>query len=203
MSTDYKPMQKIRAADLFDGRLETFGVREHIVQDTTDDRKCLTDGRNYLWVWIDKEGFVLALTRYFPNGSPSKILRAIAAIFDTDIFSEHEPQYWGFESQKEWDADLKEMAREQEDEFYGELIKFVSGQPADIGEGTIGWIKAQIAKELVKDDPRLSLPEERERLMKDVEAVWRRDHCNTAKLSENDIALIEMIAMHEDDMGQA
>jgi len=48
MSTDYAPFNKIRPRDLFDGRLEKFGVREQLTDDTTETSKCLTDGRNWL-----------------------------------------------------------------------------------------------------------------------------------------------------------
>jgi hypothetical protein len=103
MSTDYAPFNKIHARDLFDGRLEKFGVREQATAEATETSKCLTDGRNYLWAYVDDAGFVSCVTRYAGN-APSKILDAIAQTFDTDIFSEYEPQYWGFDTRVEWDA---------------------------------------------------------------------------------------------------
>jgi hypothetical protein len=203
MSTNYRTLEKIDAADVLDGRLETFGVRQQFTDDTTATVKCLTDGRNYLWMYVDEEGFVTLLTRYGRN-APSKILRVIATTFDTDIVSEYEPQYWGFESQEEWDASIREISRQHEDEFYAELIKFVSGQPADIPEeGTVGWTQAQIAKQLVKDDPRLTLSEERKRFMSTIETIYDRDHAIKITLTDRDLALAKMIATHEDDMGQA
>ena len=49
-------LKKVRACDLFDGRLEAFGVREKIVPDeTTEQERCLTDGRNHLWVYINDD----------------------------------------------------------------------------------------------------------------------------------------------------
>ena len=105
MSTDYRLLRKVPACDLFDGRLEEFGVREHVKPEaTTEKSRLLTDGRNYLWVYIDDDGFVDCLTRYAPNGAPGKILNALANVFDTDIVSEYEPQFWGFDTQEEWDA---------------------------------------------------------------------------------------------------
>ena len=80
MSTYYAPLNKIRAGDLFDGRLEKFGVREHITTDSTETSKCLTDGRNYLWVFVNDAGFVANINRYGGN-APSKILNAIAEVF--------------------------------------------------------------------------------------------------------------------------
>jgi hypothetical protein len=97
MSTDYATIKKVRAEELFDGRLVALGVREHIKPDkTSEQRRCLTDGHNYMWVNVDDEGFVSCVTSYFLGGAPDKFLNAIAEAFDTDIVSEHEPQFWGF-----------------------------------------------------------------------------------------------------------
>jgi hypothetical protein len=88
MSTDFRLLQRVRACDLFDGRIEEFGVREHVKPDaTTKKRRCLTDGCNYLWVYIDDDGFVSSLSRFAPNGDPSEILDAIAVALDTYIAS--------------------------------------------------------------------------------------------------------------------
>ena len=111
MSTDYCPLRKVPACDLFDGRLEEFGVREHVKPEaTTEKSRLLTDGRNYLWVSIDDDGFVGRLTRYAPNGAPGKILNALANVFDTDIVTEYEPQFWGFDTQEEWKRAWKNVA---------------------------------------------------------------------------------------------
>ncbi|MGB9271840.1 MAG: hypothetical protein WCB74_21865, partial [Pseudolabrys sp.] len=63
MSTDYRLIRiNVPACDLFDDRLEEFGVREHVMpEETTEKSRLLTDGRNYLWVYIDDEGFVHSL----------------------------------------------------------------------------------------------------------------------------------------------
>src|SRR5262249_46538054 len=95
MSTDFRPLDPIRMADLFDGRLESAGVHEKHSDGTTSNSRCLTDGRNFLWVYGDEEGIVSAFTRYSPNGAPQRILRAIDDEFDTDIVSEYEPQFGG------------------------------------------------------------------------------------------------------------
>jgi hypothetical protein len=119
MSTDFVTVKKIRASALFDGRLEALGVRESVQEapgelppidpdapisqkieralqlasTTSSKNRRLTDGENYLWVFINDEGFVTGLTRYSSN-DPSKILEAIETAFAVDILSEHdEPQY--------------------------------------------------------------------------------------------------------------
>jgi len=146
MSTDYALLKKIPACDLFDGRLEEFGVREHVKPDeTTEKSRCLTDGRNYMWVYMDDGGFAGSITRYASGGAPGKILGAIAEAFDTDIVSEYEPQFWGFDTQEEWDAAMSQMSREADERFYLEILKHLRGEPNDIRVGTIGMIKAEKA----------------------------------------------------------
>jgi hypothetical protein len=202
MSTDFVTEKKICASEVFDGRLEQFGVREHVCESTTHKEKYFTDGRNCLWVYIDENGYLDQLTRRGAN-APTKILRAIATAFDTEIFSEYEPQFWGFNTQEEWDAALEELNREQTERFYADLVKFASGEPNEIREGTIGEIQAKIAKRLAENDPDLLRPEHRKRLMKTVEAIYDRDHAVKVKLSDTDLAIAHMLATHEDDMGQA
>jgi hypothetical protein len=203
MSTHYAPFNKIRARDLFDGRLEKFSVREQLTADTTETRKCLTDGRNCLWVYINDDGFVGSFTRYAPNGAPGKILNAIAQTFDTDIFSEYEPQYWGFETQEEWDAWQEELAKEHDEKFHAEILKYLRGEPTDIQPGTVGMQLAQIASRLVENDPTLLLSENKDKLLNGARSVYDRDHAVTVTLSPEDIALVEMIATHEDDLPKA
>jgi hypothetical protein len=122
---------KVRLSDLLDGRLERFGVYDQMAEVTSDQQKCLTDGHNFLWVYADDEGFVRSLTRNAGNGTPREILRAISEAFDTEIFSEHEPQFWGFDTQKEWDAWQDAFSKEHEDKFYADILKFVAALEFD------------------------------------------------------------------------
>src|SRR5436309_15725248 len=121
MSTNYPLSKRVAIQELFDSRLESLGIVEYLVPDKTkEERRCLTDGRNFLWASGSEED--LRLTRYMPNGAPRRILRAIAEAFDTEIFSEYQPQYWGFDTQAEWDAVLDAMEEKGRDEFYEDLI---------------------------------------------------------------------------------
>ena len=170
MSTDYRPLKEIAACDLFDGRLEKFNVREDVGRGTTERKRCLTDGCNYLWVFIGDDGFVRDFTRWMPNGNPGKILNAIAEIFDTDIVSEYEPQYWGFETEEEWDAAVNKRAEEHEREFYIELLKYCRGEPNNIKPGTAGMAMAEIAKKLGEKNPSLLLPENKDKLRNEIDS---------------------------------
>jgi hypothetical protein len=202
MSIDYAPFNKIRARDLFDGRLDKFSVREQLTGDTTETNKCLTDGRNFVWVYINDTGFVGSVTSYGAN-APSKILNAIAQTFDTDIFSEYEPQYWGFDTKEEWDAWQHKLAKEYDEKFQTELLKYLRGEPNDIRPGSVGMRCAEIAKKLADDDPTLLLLENKGKLLDEARSIYNRDYAVTVTLSPKDIALAKMIATHEDDLPDA
>jgi hypothetical protein len=137
MSTDFRPLGPIRLADLFDGRLENIGVHEHPSEEATANRRCLTDGRNFLWVKGDENGFVSTFTRYGMN-APQRILRAIGDEFALEIVSEYEPKYWAYKTQEEWDVAWTEMAEKDEHDFYNEVAKFIRGKSHGIQPGTIG-----------------------------------------------------------------
>ena len=188
MSTNYHLSKRIRACRLFDGRLKQCGIREHVQPDlSTKKSRCLTDGRNYLWAYINDDGFVACLTRYAGN-APGKILDAIADAFDTDILSEHEPQFWGFDTEKEWNKFQEQIAKEQDDAFHSELLKYLRGEANDIKPGTVGMLHAKIAKKLVKKDPSLMLPKNKSKLRKQIDTIYERDHAVRVTLSPKEIA---------------
>jgi hypothetical protein len=162
MSTDYTLLNRISARDLFDGRLEQFGVREHFNSAlTTDRRRCLTDGNNYMWVHIDEDGIISDLTRCAGNRA-STILNAVAESFNTEIISEYDEPYL---------------------EFHHELLKWLKGEPSEISRDSRGvmrkrqavWLEtAESVKPLVEKEPSLLLPENKDRLRKEIESIWER-----------------------------
>jgi hypothetical protein len=99
MSTDYRPFSSIYINDLIDGRLENVRIHKR-----EDGALSLTDGWNFLWVYFNAEGLVKSFSRYAPNGDPRGILREISETLDLEIVSEHEPQFWGFETWEELNA---------------------------------------------------------------------------------------------------
>ena len=197
MSTDFRPLKHIAATDMFDGRLEAFGVREHFNVDTTDTSRMLTDGRNYLWVYV-RDDLVAAFTRYAPNGSPGKILSAIAEAFDVDIVSEYEPQFWGFDTEEEWQAAEAAIAKEYDEQFFAEILKYLKGEPHDIRPGSVGMQTAEHAKKLVEEDPTLLLPANKSKFRDAIET-----YNLIITLSPEDLSSAEMIATHEDDLPKA
>jgi hypothetical protein len=178
MSTDFRPLTEIPACQLFDGRLEEFDVYEHVKPDmTTSTRRCLTDGRNYLWVTIYDDGST-SFARYAPNGDPSEILNAVGEVFDTNIVSEYHPQYWGFDTREEWIEAQKESEKEWEKESEAEaerLLKYARGEPSGIKPGTDEETKAKIAKKLIEDDPTLLLEVNRARLLSEIKPIYDRE----------------------------
>ena len=202
MSTDYRPLTDIVAADVFDGRLEIFGIHEHLNENTTETRRVLTDGRNYLWVFVTN-GLAKGFTRNAGSGNPDKILNAIAKAFDVGIVSEYEPQFWGFNTKEEWNAAWDAMAKEDAEEFHTQILKFLNGEPHDIRPGTIGMQQAEIAKKLVEEDPTLLLPTNKSKLRDAIKAIDERDHVVTVTLGTDDLALAKMLVTHEDDLPRA
>jgi hypothetical protein len=164
MSTAYRLEEKVSAHDLLCGRLATFGVREHVASDTSERRRCLTDGNNYLWVCLTEDGFVSTLTRYRGN-APGKILAAISEAFETDIFNEHEPEYWGFDTKEEWDVAWKKISDEHRDQFYANVCAYIRGEPNGINPHPVCETQAKIAKTLVEGHAALLQLENKDTLL--------------------------------------
>ena len=164
--------------------------------------RCLTDGRNYLWVYLTEDGFVGCLTRYGAN-APGKILAAISEAFEIDVFSEHEPQYWGFDTQEEWDAACKKMNDQFRDQFYADLCAYIRGEPNDIKPGTIGEIKAKIAKTLVDSQAALAAAGKQGHAVVQDRRHLYRDHAVVITLGPEDMASAKMLAAREDDLPKA
>jgi hypothetical protein len=98
----------------------------------------------------------------------------IERVFHTKIVSEFEPQFWGFESQEEWDKFQEERKKEDEDRFYAELMKFLAGEPHQIGPTTVGMAWAKIALELVTQNPELATPAYKSKLLEEIHEVEER-----------------------------
>jgi len=115
MSTYFKVRPNFDLDYLFDGRLASFGVWEgRNVYMGGGDRRCLTDGQNFIVAdyWDEPEGPWLL---YHPllGGDPKKILRAISIEFGVEIVFEQsyehwEPEYRRFPKQTEHESTQEE-----------------------------------------------------------------------------------------------
>lgn len=199
MSTDYCLQRRVKLSDLLEG-LQVRGVHEHPSDDTSQTSKCLTDGHNnYLWVHCDKDGWVTYLTRFAPNGNPTKILRTIVDTFDMEIYTEHEPEFWGFETQEDWDAAMDNIAEENENKFYDDLKKFLAGEDSNIQQGTVGWGWAEIAANLVRNDPSLLEPEQKMKLMQMIYETDRRENAVMIQVHEDELMAHPFFANTRDE----
>jgi hypothetical protein len=203
MSTDYRLLENVRACDMFDGRLEKRGVYEHIAAETTAATRFLTDRRNYLTVRINADGVVQDLTRGGMN-APQTILQAIEEAFETEIVSEYEGRYWGFESDEEYDKCMQEMEKADNEKFHADVVRYLKGEPHKLRPGTIGMLTAEQVKKHVADRPQLLDAENEGELRAVVEhTLWHADHVVTVTLTEQDLAFVDMVATHESDLPSA
>ena len=195
MSTDFRTEEKIQMADLFDGRLERLGVREHVNPRTTwEEGRCLTDGRNYLWAYSGRDGMLGSMSRYGQN-DVDKILRAVAETFETGIYTEHEPQFWGFPNKEAWELAGSEMEKKAEGAFHADIIAYVKGEPNDLNEGTVGMEQAKLAKNLVAVDPHLSMTENEWELLDTIDRMYCADKRIT--LTEQQIERVKLSMTRE------
>jgi hypothetical protein len=130
---------------------------------------------------------VTTFTRYSGN-DPGKILKAIAETFDTDIVAD-EPQFFGYET---WD-EMHAAIHKSNDEFYTELWRYLRGEPHEITPGTVGMTWAVIGKRLVETDSSLLLPENRDKLLKEISSIYDRIHTVMDILTPEDVVLANMI----------
>lgn len=189
MSTDFRTKSKIMMSDLFDGRLSKYGISEDCNEDTKCTTRCLTDNDNFIWVFGNAAGRATRITRYGMN-SPEHILNAIAQEFDTEIYSEHEPQFWGFSSQEEWhewQLDPKQFP----DDFYESVIQYLSGNGVKYDEGTILRIQLEIAKELSNQNSDLLLPENKEKLLNEIHKIYWERYLNSIQPTGDDLAVLK------------
>lgn len=171
MSTNYRSDKKISMRELFDGRLENYGVHEKIVEGkTSKGMRFLTDGSSGLWIHGDE--IFNGATRYGLGNAPGRILAAIEESFNTTIYSEHEPQYFGFETEEELGRAWDELHKRDQAALYLDIMCFINGLPNRIEPGTNGMSMAEIAADLIAESPALLSPEHEEELMQEIHDIY-------------------------------
>ena len=111
--------------DVFDGRLQHYGImaaRVRGIGDLTDEQA------NYLSVVADHSGHVFYLIRCLGNSS-FRILEAIKAAFNTEIYSDAQPQFYGFKTKEEWDDAMDQEAWETMKACHSNIVKNVEDLP--------------------------------------------------------------------------
>jgi hypothetical protein len=200
MSTEWRPIPDIPFAKLFDGRLEKYGVREVIVEGARERFRYLQGPDGFLEAFREEDG-TCSFTRR--GIVPWTIFDAIAEEFEIEWVSEHDHRYWGFATKKEWDDYWDKENKKAEDDFYNNLLHYIRDEPNDIRPGTSGMIKAKIGKTLVEGDRGLAAPGKRDALLAAIEAIYDRDHAVKITLTEEDLALVELMVARTDDLPKA
>jgi hypothetical protein len=163
MLTHYRLEKKIKFEELFDGRLERFGVYNACTKVVTHTWGCLHDDRNSLLVEGDE--YVETMTGFGLFNPTEKILTAITTAFNTKIFSEYNPQVWMYKTEEEWRRDRRKSTERNPDIFYNMVIKLVRGETQECTAFGDGFLMVRIAKELIFEDPDLASPEREMELM--------------------------------------
>lgn len=189
MSKDFRTESKLLMSDLFDGRLSKYGISEDCNELTRSTSRCLTDNDNFIWVFGNAAGRATCISRYGMN-SCQHILSAIAQEFDTEIYSEDEPQFWGFSSQEEW-HEWQLNPKQFPDDFYESVIQYLSGNGVKYDEGTILRIQLEIAKELSNQNSDLLLPENKEKLLNEIEKIYWERYLNSIQPTGDDLAVLK------------
>ncbi len=200
MSTELAPLPDIEFAQLFDGRLERYGIKEKIVADPTEGTRYLVGRDGFLQVHRAENGTCTFTRR---GCVPWSIYDALAEEFEVELVTEHDYRFWGFATEEEWDNWHKKLAKEHEDSFYNDLLHYVRDEPNDLRPGSVGMIQAKIAKNLVEGDPGLAAPEKRDELLEAMRAIYDRDHAVKITLTEQDLAVAELMAARTDDLPKA
>jgi hypothetical protein len=141
MSTYYAPIPDISFDQLFDGRLEKYGIKEEIVANPTEGTRYLVGCDGFLQVHRQENGTCTFTRR---GVVPWSIFDALTEEFRIELVSEYDYRYWGFATEEEWDNWHKQENKVAEDEFYNNLVKYVRDEPNSILPGTIGMIEAKI-----------------------------------------------------------
>jgi hypothetical protein len=202
MTTEYIAGKTIRASELFDGRLEKFGIRERILPEVAEElkrldpdvtyerKRCLTDGISNLGVFVKDDGSIGRLVDYNIVRARNKNLKAIGEEFGTNMIPEYEPEFWGFCTEDgflDWQIALGEIEID-------EIMRFLRGEPHDISRGTVGLVMADLVKELVTKYPALLLSENADQLRDTIRELNQRPNGVTLRLSDDDLTALARFA---------
>lgn len=93
MSTAYKFNEPI-TRDKFEEVLREIGVSEQITDDTTIDRFCVGNDKDYMWCYPTEDGMVMKFCRYGSSYDAEDFLQYVADRMDLTLYSEHDDEYW-------------------------------------------------------------------------------------------------------------
>jgi hypothetical protein len=94
MPLSFIPSRDIFASDLFDGRLNKFGIHEMRAERMGREKRYLSDAYGSLTVYVDNRGRVIELVNC-GFSDPVNILRAVQKTLKVRLLSEHEAGFSG------------------------------------------------------------------------------------------------------------
>jgi hypothetical protein len=202
MSTDYRPIPVIPFVVLFDGCLEKYGIRETADAGGSTRRRCLVGSDGVLEVYEHDDGSSSFTRRSF-TPVPWSVIDALTEEFGVELVSEHDHRYWGFATAEEERQFHEKMAKESNDRFYDDLIRYLRGEPHGIKPGSVEMQWAEIAKALVASDESLMTQRNRQRLEEAIKVIYDRDHAVTVTLTPEDMAAVELMVARTNKLPQA
>ena len=176
MLTDFRLNKELCFDEIFDGRLDRYGVHDTSVAEPNPWFRCLTDGNNIVWVEVTEP--IEFLIGFGTFDAKEKILTAIAEVFEVEISSEHLYQYWEFDLNRMCLCYRKDVAEEVQFKMNNLIMKHVrSGHRHFELCSSLGTV-VNIAKYLMIENPDLASPEREAELLEKTykrrEAIFNR-----------------------------
>jgi hypothetical protein len=155
--------------EMFDGRLQRFGVYERIGALTAVGHRSLTDGRNSLWVDAGHDGLVSKMTVWGTN-DPKQIFAAMSGTYGVDIAPEAE--YNDERRKTEFDDKLYVAVSDQLHEEPSRTLAsqvLVAKDACDV----LFKLRLLIGLELAKEDPTLMRLDKKRELLTRIDGVYK------------------------------
>ena len=207
MSTHFRAIRPIQMNELFDGRLESYEIYEIDLPDKLKLKgkgqvRLLSDERNRFVIYGRDDGTVGLMTRQRIDNEPRRILDVIQDAFEIPIYSEHEHQFWDFDTVEEWAAYQDETYEMDMTNIYTDIISYLNGEPDTFSQSAIVETFAEIAKDLVMKDPQLLNVENKSKLMKMIDEVFIKTYAAPIKVTDEGIAKLKLVTTHEKGLPQ-
>lgn len=209
MSTDYCLVPMIPAKAFTPEALAPYGISVSPVSAelrnefrNPDTTYCVSDGNNRLFVYRHPCGDY-DITLGCSRGVLTKITGALCDAFDVKVYSEYDPQYWGCDTQQDFEDALKKLDDEADEEFYRQLLRHLNGEPGVFDPTTNGFRMAEYAEHLVATDPSWLESARRDDLIRELYTYLRDNVCVSVTITSEMIAAAEMLSTHEDDLPHA
>jgi hypothetical protein len=185
MSTYYRPIRPIQMSELFSGRLKKYGIYDDSIGDARRlagevPGPRVSKGTHFIVLHVtpgDNDNDTVAEFASYNEDKeidPHGIIAAIADEFDTEIVSQHDPRYWGYNNFRDWNAAFYAQTSARLDAAYKEIIHYVEGKPCDL-TNIRGRRRAQIGQRLIKKYSELSTRYNCADLIRVIDAISMRD----------------------------